>query len=69
MFKRGDIVTASAWKDQEPTMLNTAMVTRAAKDEKWMDIDSIYGKKRIKNPIENGWLIVTKPITIYLNSI
>ena len=37
--------------------------------KKWMDIDSIYGKKRIKNPIENGWLIVTKPITIYLNSI
>jgi len=69
MFKRGDIVTAQAWKDQEPTMLNTAMVTRTAKDGSWMDIDSIYGRKRIKNPVKNGWLAVSKPITIYFDSI
>ena len=50
MFKRGDIVTASAWKDQEPTMLNTAMVTRAAKDEKMDGYRQYLRQKENKEP-------------------
>ncbi|NEX77389.1 hypothetical protein G4Z05_00545 [Bacillus thermocopriae] len=47
--KKGDIIMFISDLGEFPTQLNTARVTRVAKDKSWVDISSIWGRKRVPN--------------------
>ena len=64
-LKKGAVVQFSANWGEEPTMFNTAQVTRMARDRSWADVSSVWGNKRVPNP-DRYMRVVTDPIVIYV---
>lgn len=61
----GAIVQFKTNWGETPTLFNTAMITRVAKDKSWVDVTTIYGAKRVPNPLEN-LKIITEPLVVYV---
>lgn len=63
ILKRGDIVKFPSLTE-EPTLTNTATVLRVAKDGSWVDIQSMFGRKRVTTT----HLQKVTHITVYANA-
>jgi hypothetical protein len=53
MLKKGETVQFKAYWGEPPSPYNTGTVTRVAKDLSWCDVKTLYGRKRIPNPMEH----------------
>lgn len=62
-LKRGDTIQFRFAWGQEPTFQNTGTVTRAAKNDAWADVVTIFSRKRV--PRE--FLRKVSNITVHLN--
>lgn len=51
--KKGDVIMFQANFEEAPNKINTARVTRVAKDKSWVDVFSFFGSKRIPNLGDN----------------
>lgn len=64
-IERGAIVQFRVDWENEPTLANTGIVKRVAKDKSWADVSTLFGKKRVKNPSEN-LKVITEPLVVYI---
>ncbi|MEK4824524.1 hypothetical protein NSS71_08195 [Niallia sp. FSL W8-0951] len=51
--KKGNKVMFKTNFGEVPNQLNTATVTRVAKDMSWIDVSSFWGRKRVPNLGDN----------------
>lgn len=45
--QKGDRIMFRSNFGEKPSVMNTAIVTRAAKDRSWVDVESVWGRKRV----------------------
>lgn len=62
-LKRGDTVKFPSLTE-EPTLTNTATVLRASKDGSWVDVQSMFGRKRVTTT----YLQKVTHVTVYVNA-
>jgi len=64
-IKRGAMVQFKADWENEPTLANTGIIKRVAKDKSWADVSTLFGNKRVKKPSEN-LKVITEPLVVYI---
>ncbi|MBD8037124.1 hypothetical protein H9635_10235 [Solibacillus sp. A46] len=64
-LKKGAIVQFRVDWNSEPTPANTSTVNRVAKDKSWVDVNTPFGSKRVRNPLEN-LKIITDPMVVHI---